>query len=73
VPIRTGGTVELLNNGDQWLARLLPDLQAATRRITFSTYLWEPGRLSDAVFAVLEERGEAGRAGPPAAGRPGRQ
>ena len=60
VPIRKGGTVELLNNGDQWLARLLPDLQAATQSITFSTYLWEPGRLSDAAFAVLEEKAKQG-------------
>jgi cardiolipin synthase len=60
VPIRKGGTVELLNNGDAWLSRLLPDMRAAQQSITFSAYMWHPGRLSDAIFEVLEEKARQG-------------
>jgi cardiolipin synthase len=60
VPIRKGGEAALLNNGDEWLARLLPDMETAKLSITFATYLWEPGRLSEAVFAALEQKARDG-------------
>jgi cardiolipin synthase len=60
VPIRQGGSVELINNGDAWLARLLADMEAAQQSITFSTYMWQPGRMSDAVFAVLQKKAREG-------------
>jgi cardiolipin synthase len=60
VPLLKGGTLELLNNGDQWLARMLADFKAAQSSITFSAYTWEPGRLSDAIFDALIERASAG-------------
>ena len=60
VPLREGGTAELINNGDAWLARLLEDLRAAERSITFSVYIWEPGRMADIILEVLAERASAG-------------
>ncbi|HSJ14287.1 MAG TPA: phospholipase D-like domain-containing protein [Longimicrobiales bacterium] len=60
VPVRRGGHAELLHNGDGWLPRLLADFAAAERSITFSAYIWEPGRMSDMVFDALTERARAG-------------
>ena len=60
VPLRRGGAAELVNNGDAWLERMLADFAAAERSITFSAYIWEPGRMSDAVFDTLTQRARAG-------------
>ena len=60
VPLRKGGRVELLNNGDAWVDRMFADFEQAQQSITFSAYTWEPGRLSDMVFDALVERARAG-------------
>jgi cardiolipin synthase len=60
VPLATGGRVELLNNGEEWLDRMLADFQAARHNITFSVYMWKPGKLSDLIFDALIERARAG-------------
>jgi cardiolipin synthase A/B len=59
-PVRSGGTVQLLNNGVGFFPALLQDLRAARRTIHFVVYIWEPGQASDQVFAVLIERARAG-------------
>jgi cardiolipin synthase len=59
-PVRSGGTVQLLNNGVAFFPALLKDLRAAQRTIHFSVYIWEPGPESDEVFAALIERARAG-------------
>ncbi|MET0552529.1 MAG: hypothetical protein ABW221_05800, partial [Vicinamibacteria bacterium] len=55
-PLRSGGTAELLVNGDQFFPALLRDLSAAKRTINVLVFIWEPGRASDDVLAVLRER-----------------
>lgn len=60
VPLVTGGTVKLLNNGNEWLDSLLADFAAAQESITFSAYMWEPGKLNDLLFDALIERARAG-------------
>jgi cardiolipin synthase len=60
VPVRNGGHANVLNNGDAWLSALLADFKAAARSITFSCYIWEPGRMSDIVSEALMERARAG-------------
>jgi cardiolipin synthase A/B len=60
LPLRRGGHAQLLNNGDAWLAAMLPDIAHASRSVTFMGYIWEPGRMSDQVFAALTERARAG-------------
>jgi cardiolipin synthase len=60
VPVRNGGRATALNNGDAWLSAMLADFKAATRSITFSCYIWEPGRMSDIVSQALIERARAG-------------
>lgn len=59
-PVRRGGEAVLLNNGDAWLAAMLADFADAQRSITFTCYIWEPGRMSDAIFEALIERARAG-------------
>lgn len=59
-PLREGGGCELLNNGDEWLPRVLADMGTAKRSITWSAYIWEPGEMSDVVFHTLIERAAAG-------------
>jgi cardiolipin synthase A/B len=59
-PIRSGGTIRLLQNGDGFLPALLEDLAAARRSITFSVYIWEEGEMSRQIWEVLTERARAG-------------
>jgi cardiolipin synthase len=59
VPDR-GGTVRLLNNGEQAFPALLADIRAAKHTVNWLAYIWEPGRCSDMVFAALVERARAG-------------
>lgn len=60
VPTRKGGHAKLLNNGDEWLPALLADFAAARHSITFSAYIWEPGRMSDLVSEALIARARDG-------------
>jgi cardiolipin synthase len=59
-PLRAGGATRLLNNGDAFFPALLDALSAATQSINFAVYIWEEGKASDDVFAVLIERAKAG-------------
>jgi cardiolipin synthase A/B len=59
-PIRTGGTIRLLHNGDGFLPALLDDLAGAQRSITFSVYIWEEGEMSRQIWEALAERARAG-------------
>ena len=59
-PLRTGGTVHLLNNGVEFFPALLQAIGAARQTITFSVYIWEAGQASDQVSAALIERATAG-------------
>ena len=59
-PLAEGGTVKLLTNGDEIFPALLEAMRQAKKTINFSAYIWEPGKVSDQVFAVLTERARAG-------------
>ena len=59
-PLQAGGTIRLLNNGDEFFPAMLSAFRAARRTINFSAYIWEPGRVSDQFFEVLTERARAG-------------
>ena len=50
----------LLNNGDEWLEHMFADFDAAQHSITWSAYMWTPGRLSDMVSERLAARAKAG-------------
>jgi cardiolipin synthase len=59
-PLRAGGTSRLLNNGDAFFPALRDTLSAATQSINFEVYIWEKGKASDDVFAVLIPKARAG-------------
>ena len=60
-PLRAGGTARLLNNGDAVLPRPARGaLRGAKQSINFAVYIWEEGKASDDVFAILIERARAG-------------
>jgi len=59
-PLQQGGTARLLNNGDEIFPAILDACRGAERTINFMTYIWERGRISDEVLAVLTERARAG-------------
>jgi cardiolipin synthase A/B len=60
LPIRRGGTVRLLHNGDAFYPRMLDAIRGARRSINLTCYIWERGRVSDAFVAALIERANAG-------------
>lgn len=59
-PIDRGGSVTMLNNGDEFEPALLRAIHAARRSINFAVYVWKDGRFSDDVLAALLERSQHG-------------
>jgi cardiolipin synthase A/B len=59
-PLESGGTVKLLNNGDEIFPAILEAVRQAKKTVNFSVYIWEPGKVSDSVFEALTERARAG-------------
>ena len=59
-PLERGNRVEVLQNGDELFPRLLADVRAARRLITWQVYWFKPGRLADEVADTLIERAQAG-------------
>ena len=59
-PLASGGTAELLNNGEAFFPRLLDDIASARHNINFSVYIWEPDQTSERVLAALTTRAQEG-------------
>jgi cardiolipin synthase len=59
-PIEVGGTARLLNNGVEIFPALLEAIRNARHTIDFAAYIWEPGQVSDQMFAALTERARGG-------------
>jgi cardiolipin synthase A/B len=59
-PLARGGTARLLNNGDEFIPAMLEAIEGAERSITFTTYIWKDGELSDRFFDALVGRARAG-------------
>jgi cardiolipin synthase len=59
-PLQSGGTAELLDNGDQFFPALVKAIGEAKKTINFMVYIWERGKASDQVFGALIERARAG-------------
>jgi hypothetical protein len=62
-PLAHGGTARLLNNGVEIFPALLEAIREARQSINFMVYIWEPGRVSDAVMEALCERAGPGWCG----------
>jgi cardiolipin synthase len=59
-PLRTGGSVQYLANGDGFFPVLLDDFRKARKTINFFVYIWEDGQVSDQILAVLEAKAQEG-------------
>lgn len=55
-----GGTVEILNNGDDFYPALISSFNEAQKTINFSVYIWEDGQASDMILPVLLEKQRQG-------------
>lgn len=59
-PVQKGGTIRLLNNGDEFFPAILAAVAGARHSINVSIYIWEPGKAADMIIDALVERAHAG-------------
>ncbi|MEO5646038.1 MAG: phospholipase D-like domain-containing protein [Candidatus Paceibacterota bacterium] len=59
-PIITGGTIDILNNGDEFFPSLYTDLEGAKTSIEFSVYIWKKGVVSTKVCNLLIQKAKQG-------------
>ena len=59
-PISGDNKVDILLNGDETFPVLLKELRAATKTITFETFIFRKSKIADEIIAVFEERCRAG-------------
>jgi cardiolipin synthase A/B len=59
-PVESGGRVEVLDNGDDFLPSLLKDVRAARSTINILVFVWKDGRMSDQLLEALIERQRQG-------------
>lgn len=60
IPLDHAPPPEITQDGDDFLRRLLADIDSATTSICMMNYIWTDGRFSDQVLAHLEQRAAAG-------------
>lgn len=60
LPLENGDDVEILNNGDEFLPRLLKDIDSARSTVDFMVYIWVDGKMSDEVLAHLSKKVKEG-------------
>lgn len=58
--VARGGTIEGLENGREILPAILSAIRGARETVHFLVYIWEPGEVSEAIWAALIERARAG-------------
>ncbi len=56
LPLRDGESVQVLNNGNEFLPALLADIDGATSSINIMVYIWSDGEMSDQVFEHLQAK-----------------
>jgi cardiolipin synthase len=56
LPIEQGNPIEILNNGDAFMASLLADIDNAHSSINIMTYIWNKGVMSDKIFEHLDAK-----------------
>jgi cardiolipin synthase len=59
-PVEGGGTVHILNNGEEFVPSLLESINQAQRTINFTVYIWSEGVISDQLLRALETKQREG-------------
>jgi hypothetical protein len=67
-PLDQGGSVTILNNGEEFLPALIDAIDRAKRTINFSVYIWENGVFSKEVLNCATSCAEQTRRSPCSAG-----
>jgi cardiolipin synthase len=56
VPLKQGAPIEMLNNGNDFLAALLADIDNAHSSIDIMVYIWTDGKMSNQIFEHLNQK-----------------
>src|SRR5688572_26090572 len=59
-PAEGGGTVQILNNGDEFVPALLESINQAQHTINFAVYIWSEGTFSAQLLRALEQKQREG-------------
>lgn len=59
-PVEHGGTITMLNNGDEFVPALIEAIGKAERTINFAVYIWSEGEFSDQLLRALEQKQREG-------------
>ena len=59
-PVEHGGSVQVLQNGDEFVPALLESVNQAKRSINFAVYIWSEGTVSDELLRALEKKQREG-------------
>ena len=59
-PVEGGGSIQVLNNGDEFVPSLLDSINKAQRTINFLVYIWSEGTISDQLLQALEKKQREG-------------
>jgi len=59
-PVEHGGTITVLNNGDEFMPALLDAVGRANQTINIAVYIWAEGQFSDALITALEKKQREG-------------
>ena len=59
-PVESGGAIDILNNGDEFVPALLESVNQAKRTINFTVYIWSAGTISDQLLRALEKKQREG-------------
>ncbi len=60
IPVEQGGSIKILNNGDEFYPALDEALENAKRTINFSVYIWQDGEASSKIMNRLLEKQKSG-------------
>lgn len=59
-PIVRGGTVQVLNNGDEFFPALLDAIEKAEHHVHIMTYIWKKSQISEKILKLLIRRAREG-------------
>ncbi len=60
VALEKGGSIEVLNNGDEFYPSLINAIKEAEDTVNFSVYIWEDGEASDQILQALIQKQKEG-------------
>jgi cardiolipin synthase len=56
LPLEKGNTIEILNNGDEFMKSFLQSIDDAHSSINIMVYIWNDGKMSDEILSHVEKK-----------------